>query len=185
MPPDAPGDERRAKTLTELAGRRALNLYQARRLCCSEAVLLTLNHGFGGGLGEKEALALASGFCGGIGEAGCVCGGLSGAVAGLGLFLAPHLPRGLDKKTFRAVCKEMHGRFVRLRGTACCRDICRPFGRDRKARLANCGSLTREAAAIATGLLLAHRPDLALKADVNFLDQRETRLASLLGKVSG
>jgi len=185
MAPENRAPERQADLLTELAGQRALNLYEARKLCCSEAVLLTLNHGFGGGLSETGILSLAAGFCGGIGEAGCLCGSLAGSVAGLGLFLAPHLPDGLNKKDFRTVCKEMHDRFAGLQGTTCCRELCRPFRQDRRARLANCGRLTSEAAAIAVRLLLGRRPALAGSADLDFLRQRDTRLGALLRQVTG
>ena len=74
--------------IIELARQRAENLFTNHRFCCSEALLLVLNHGFNGGLSSEQAAQLGSGFCGGMGEAGCTCGALSGAVMGLGLLIA-------------------------------------------------------------------------------------------------
>ena len=73
-----------------LVKQRAENLFTNLRLCCSEALLLVLNHGFNGGLSSEQAKQLGAGFCGGMGEAGCTCGALSGAIMGLGLLVGPH-----------------------------------------------------------------------------------------------
>ena len=66
--------------IIELFRRRAENLFENQKLCCSESLLLVLNHGFNGGLSSEQAKQLGSGFCGGMGEAGCTCGS-SSAVA--------------------------------------------------------------------------------------------------------
>ena len=74
------------KLVAQIRG-RALNMYQTRQLLCAEAVLVALNHGFGGGLSDDQAVALAAPFCVALGDSGCLCGALSGAVMGSGLFL--------------------------------------------------------------------------------------------------
>ena len=94
-----------------LVGQRAENLYDAKKICCAEAVLLTLNETFDGGLSPEMAVRLGAGFCGGMGGAGCACGSLTGAEMTLGLFLAPNLPEGLSERKFRSVSKELHDRF--------------------------------------------------------------------------
>jgi len=84
-----------AKELAELTARRAENFFKEHRLSCSEAALLVVNLGFGGGLTTGQALCLGSGFGGGVGGGGGVCGALSGAVVGLGVFLGPAGQDGL------------------------------------------------------------------------------------------
>ena len=74
-----------------LAREKAMNLYDAQRLCCSESVVLVCNEAFGGTLSEEEAIRLSSGFCGGIGGSGCTCGVLTGAILVFG-FLSGTAP---------------------------------------------------------------------------------------------
>src|SRR5210317_1202515 len=97
--------------IIKLVHQRAENLYKNYKLCCSESLLLVLNHGFNGGLTSEQAKQLGAGFCGGMGEAGCTCGALSGAIMGLGLLVGPHAKNGLGKKKFRTLSKKMHDRF--------------------------------------------------------------------------
>jgi hypothetical protein len=59
--------------IIKLVHQRAENLYENHKLCCSESLLLVLNHGFNGGLSSEQAKQLGAGFCGGMGEAGCTC----------------------------------------------------------------------------------------------------------------
>jgi hypothetical protein len=85
--------------IIKLVHQRAENLYENHKLCCSESLLLVLNHGFNGGLSSEQAKQLgAGGFCGGMGEAGCTCGALSGAIMGLGHSLALILKAARAKK---------------------------------------------------------------------------------------
>lgn len=162
-------EERQAEELVGLAVERAANFYDAHRLCCSEAVIVTINQGFGGGLSSEAALQLGAGFCHGMGGAGCACGALSGAVAVMGLFIGPHGRDGCAKKKFRAVVKEMHDRFRARFGATCCRVLSKKVKHDEKAHRANCLELTRGGAEIAVRLLLAARPDLVGNADRDFL----------------
>jgi C_GCAxxG_C_C family probable redox protein len=161
------------EALAQLAGARAANLFDRHRLCCSEAVIVMLNRGFGGGLATEAALQLAAGFCNGMGGAGCSCGALSGAVTGLGLFLGPHGAEGCGKKKFRGVVREMHDRFRERFHATCCRVLSKKVKHDEKAHRVNCLLLTRGGAEIAVRLLLAARPDLVNRADRDFLTAQD------------
>ena len=161
----------------ELFRRRAENLYENHRLCCSESLLLVLNHGFKGGLSSEQAKQLGSGFCGGMGEAGCTCGALSGAIMGLGLLVGPHAKNGPSKKRFRELARKMHDRFHERFGATCCRVLIEPFDKDKKGRSKFCGGLTGTTAAIAAELLLEFSPNLAEQAQVDYLASRDSKIS--------
>lgn len=166
------------------AGQRAENLFKAHRLCCASSVLLVTNQGFGGELAPETAISLGAGFCGGIGDCGCICGALAGAVAALGLFLAPHRPGGLKKKPFRKLTKELHDRFNEQAGSTCCRDLIAPFADSSKARNKHCKGLTGLAAQLTAELLLKNKPDFISTVDLDFLRQQDSRIAGLLKSFS-
>jgi len=165
----AGGKERETEELVQLAVERAANFYDTHKLCCSEAVIVTVNQGFGGGLTSEAALQLGAGFCHGMGGAGCTCGALSGSVAAMGLFIGPHGRDGCKKKKFRAMIREMHDRFRERFRATCCRVLSKKVKHDKKAHWANCLLLTRGGAEISVRLLLAARPDLVNRADRAFL----------------
>jgi C_GCAxxG_C_C family probable redox protein len=172
-----------AQDIITLVQQRAVNLFENRKLCCSEALLLVLNHGFNGGLSSEQAIQLGAGFCGGIGGAGCTCGALSGAVMGLGLLAGPHASNGIGKKNFRLLAGEMHDRFHRRFSSTCCRVLIKEFEQDRKGRTKFCTDLTGTTAAIAVELLLEARPDLALQVQDDYLAQRDSKIAGLFKKL--
>jgi C_GCAxxG_C_C family probable redox protein len=167
------------EALAELAGARAGNLFSAHGLSCSEAVLVVLDRGFGGGLGVETALAMGSGFGGGLGGAGCVCGALSGAVAALGLFLGPGRWSDHDKKEFRKLVAGLHDRFHARSGSTCCRQLIADFRGKRTERKHFCGDLTGWAAREAALLILAARPELAGPADHSYLSGRDSRFSAM------
>lgn len=172
--------------LEELAGLvegRAANLFSAHGLSCSEAVLVVLDKGFGGGLGVETALGLGSGFGGGLGGAGCVCGALSGAVMGLGLFLGAGRWEKHDKKEFRKLVAGLHDRFKERSGSTCCRQLVADFRGQRTERKHFCGDLTGWSAREAALLILAHRPELAGAADLAYLSGHDSRFAALVGQL--
>ncbi|WP_320174040.1 C-GCAxxG-C-C family protein [Maridesulfovibrio sp.] len=140
------------KLICESTGRNARELYGSDAMCCSEAVLWTINHEFGGGLSKEMAIALSKGFCGGIGDAGCICGALSGAVMGLSLILCNGpLPAGEDQ--VRSLSKELHDSFMAEHGSVCCRILSRD--RDHEAETKGiCLDYVESATAICTRLLL-------------------------------
>lgn len=170
------------RELITQAGERAENLYDAKKICCAEAVLLTLNDAFDGGLSPEMAVRLGSGLCGGMGGAGCSCGALTGAEMALGLFLGPNLAEGLREKKFRAVSKELHDRFKERYSATCCRKL---LQLGKKKQGASCKELTRGGAELVTELVLTHRPELAEKGDLEFLGRRDSKFANLLKRVFG
>lgn len=169
--------------LARLVGARAGNLFSAHGLSCSEAVLLVLDKGFGGGLGVETALGLGSGFGGGVGGAGCLCGALSGAVMGLGLFLGAGRWQGHDKKEFRQMVAGLHDRFRARSGSTCCRELIVDFRGQRTARKHFCGELTAWTAREAAELIMARRPELAELADRDYLSGRDSRLAAMVERL--
>ena len=171
------------KMITNLVRQRAENLYENHRLCCSESLLLVLNHGFNGGLSTEQAKQLGAGFCGGMGEAGCTCGALSGAIMGLGLLAGPHARNGLSKKKFRELAKRLHDRFHGEFSSTCCRVLIEPFDKDKKSRSKFCGNLTGMTAAIATELLLESFSDIVKQADVDYLSRKDSKISGFFKKL--
>jgi len=170
--------------ITLLFRQRAENLYENHRLCCSESLLLILNHGFNGGLSSEQAAQLGSGFCGGMGEAGCTCGALSGAIMGIGLLVGPHAKGGMSKKSFRQLAKAMHDRFHEHFSSTCCRVLVEPFEKDKKGRSKFCALLTGITAAMSAGLLLETRPDLARNLQHDYLATRDSKISGFFKKLA-
>lgn len=155
-----------AGEIVRLCGLRAENIFSVRGYCCAEAVIVALNGVFRGGLAETAA-ALGSGFCHGMGGAGCSCGALVGAEAGLGLLLGPRREGGLEKKKFQQqLARPMHDRFKQRYAATCCRVLLK--NRKDKGK-AGCAELTRGGAELAAQLLLEQRPHLAQNLDRDFL----------------
>ena len=184
MKPELKKHSTQMENILKLIQQRAENLYENHKLCCSESLLLVINHGFDGGLSTEQAKQLGSGFCGGMGEAGCTCGGLSGAIMGIGLLLGPHSQDGLSKRKFRDVTKKMHDRFQQRFSSTCCRILIKPFAKDKKGRTQFCGSLTGTAAALAVELLLEARPELERRLQKDFLSRRDSKISGLLQKLT-
>lgn len=170
--------------IAELAGQRAENLFKAHRLCCASSVLLVINQGFRGEFAPETAISLGAGFCGGIGDCGCLCGALAGAVAAIGLFLAPNRPAGLRKKRFRNLIKKLHDRFNEHAGSTCCRNLIAPFVDNSKGRNEHCKGLTGLGAQLTAELLLKERPDFLSGVDLDFLRQHDSRIVGLLKSFS-
>lgn len=166
--------------IIELVRQRAENLYANLQLCCSESLLLVLNHGFNGGLSSEQAKQLGSGFCGGMGEAGCTCGALSGAIMGIGLLVGPHAKGGLSKKDLRQLAKTMHDRFQARFSSTCCRVLIEPFDKDKKGRSQFCGSLTGTTAELAAELLLKTRPEMTKHVQLAYLTRRDSKITGFL-----
>ena len=168
--------------LVALVGERAANIFSARGYCCSESVIVVINQGFRGDLSPELALRLGSGFCHGMGGAGCVCGALAGAEVAISLFLGPRQAGGMKTKGFEQVTREMHDRFRARFAATCCRVLLK---RRKEKNGAACKELTVGGAEIAAGLILAQRPELAARADLDFLELRESKLGVLGRKLLG
>lgn len=168
--------------LVDLVGQRAANIFSARGYCCSETVIVVINQGFRGDLSPEMAVRLGSGFCHGMGGAGCTCGSLAGAEVAISLFLGPRQPGGMKAKEFEKVAKEMHDRFRARFSATCCRVLLR---RRKEKGGATCKELTVGGAEIAVQLILEQRPELAAKADLDFLTTRESKVGVLAKKLLG
>ncbi len=179
------GVEVSAKELAELAARRAENFFREHRLSCSEAALLVVNLGFGGGLTTGQALCLGSGFAGGVGGTGGVCGALSGAVMALGLFLGPAGKNGLGKKKFRKLVGNFHDSFREDAGSVCCRELIGDFRKDRKEQALFCRGITGRSTGEVVRIILQERPELAGKANLEFLQGHDSGVAAVLQKLLG
>jgi C_GCAxxG_C_C family probable redox protein len=175
--------EQETETIVDSMRAKAENLYEARRFCCSESILLVVNDSFNGGLSEEAALGLADGFCGGMGGAGCVCGALSSSIMALSLILSPHRRDGLSKKDFKDICKKMHDRFQDRFGSTCCRVLVKDFADGRKGQRQFCGQLTGEAAALVGELLFEAKPALRETVDLEYLRSLDTKLVGLMKKL--
>jgi len=169
--------------IIKLVHQRAENLYENHKLCCSESLLLVLNHGFNGGLSSEQAKQLGAGFCGGMGEAGCTCGALSGAIMGLGLLVGPHTKSGPSKKMFRNLSKKMHDRFHENFSSTCCRSLIEPYDKDKKGRSQFCSNLTATTAAMAAELLLEFKPELAKHAQKDYLSSKDSKIPGFFKKL--
>ena len=170
--------------IIKLVHQRAENLYENHKLCCSESLLLVLNHGFNGGLSSEQAKQLgAGGFCGGMGETGCTCGALSGTIMGLGLLVGPHTKSGPSKKMFRNLSKKMHDRFHEKFSSTCCRSLIEPYDKDKKGRSQFCSNLTATTAAMAAELLLEFKPELAKHAQKDYLSNKDSKISGFLKKL--
>jgi len=169
--------------IIELVRQRAENLYENQKLCCSESLLLVLNHGFNGGLSSEQAKQLGAGFCGGMGEAGCTCGALSGAIMGLGLLLGPHTQGSMSKKNFRQLAKTMHDQFHEKFASTCCRVLINEFAKNRKKRSKFCSNLTGTTAAITAELLLEAKPELVKRVQADYLARRDSKITGFIKKL--
>jgi len=169
----------RTEVLITQIRNRALNLYQTRQMLCTEAVVVSLNRGLGGGLTEAQAVAMSAPFCTAMGESGCLCGALSGAVMASGLFLAKGQPfrhRGVIRESAR----QLHDAFKASNGSTCCRTLSKNVKHDQKAHFRHCTRLTAEAAELAARLILKKRPELANNANKEFLHKKQFDVGGLL-----
>ena len=162
---------------------RAENLFQTKKLLCSEAILVSLNQGLGGGLTEDQAIALASGFTIGLGESGCLCGAVSGGVMALGLLLGKDRTYA-RRKEIREAAAELHNRFKELHRSTCCRVLTKSVKDDSKAHFQQCTELTGEGAEIAARMILERRPELAAQANREFLNRRDNQLAAGVSRIA-
>jgi len=162
---------------------RTENYYDAHGLCCSEAILFVLNRGLGGGLSDDTIRRLGSGFCGGMGGGDGVCGALSGAIAALGLIVGPGQRHGLPKSKMRQAAKKLHDDFRAAFGSTVCHDLTTPHAASRRARLKSCQIITGLGAELCARIILEVRPRLADKADLAFLNHRDTKTQAVIKKI--
>jgi C_GCAxxG_C_C family probable redox protein len=138
----APGRTRAAE-----AHACASALYLEERLFCSEAVVAVVNELLGSPM-PANVIRMTSGLAAGMGDAGCSCGGLTGAVLALGIVCGRESGADDWEPSF-ATAKDLHERFTAEFGGACCRGIVRRFGgMEGVGRHEHCAELTGRCAAL-------------------------------------
>ncbi|MEJ2725304.1 MAG: C-GCAxxG-C-C family protein [Deltaproteobacteria bacterium] len=177
--------ESQVQQLTGLACRRARNLFLTHQLLCSQAVLVTLNQGFGGGLEGDIAIRIASALPEGLGGSGCLCGAVGGGVLALGLFLGGSRPEGRVRRRVQAASKELHDLFRGKFGSTCCRILSKNSIADPKKHFNQCADLTGEAAGMTAGILLSGRPELVERAVWPYLERVDSAAGAALRRVAG
>lgn len=171
------------KEVSQLAQERAKNFFMSKQLYCSEAVLVTLNHGLGGELTDELAVRLSSTLPEGLAGSGCLCGSLGGAILALGLFLGRDRPGGqCDKHHALTGTKELHDLFKKRFGATCCRVLSRKVKDLPKQHFEQCVGLTGFAAGLAAEIILRERPRIIKQVDYAFLKKRESKMISLVRK---
>ncbi|SMC56442.1 C_GCAxxG_C_C family probable redox protein [Desulfocicer vacuolatum DSM 3385] len=161
----------------------ARNLYETRQLLCSEAVLVALNKGLNGGLTEEQAVAMAAPFCVAMGDSGCLCGALSGAVLGAGLFIGNSRPYS-HRREMRKSGLALHNAFKAANGATCCRVLSRKVKHDKKAHFKQCAGLTADATEMAALLILDKRPELLQAFDSPVTLKKHGRLGGMMAYLS-
>jgi C_GCAxxG_C_C family probable redox protein len=162
---------------------RAENLFHTKKLLCSEAILVSLNHGLGGGLSDDQAVALASGFAIGLGESGCLCGAISGGIMALGLLLGKDRTYA-RRKEIQDASAELHNRFKQRHQSTCCRVLTKPVKGDTSAHFKQCTGFTGDGAEITARLILERRPELAAQANGEFLNRRDNGLTAGVSRIA-
>jgi C_GCAxxG_C_C family probable redox protein len=171
------------ESLAQWVGLRAENLYRSGQGLCTEAVLMTLNSAFGGGLAPEYVYKLASGLPLGMGGAGCICGALSGAALGLGLFLGPSGPDRGASKRLRVFTRELHDRFKASFAATCCRVLSKEVQNDRRAHFHQCAVITGRTAQMAADMILSAKPELVDRVDMEFLSRRDSRVSAAVRRI--
>lgn len=170
--------------MVRLFRRRTENIFSTRQLLCTEAVLSVLNQGLEGELPFHLAVRLASGFPEGLSGGGCICGALNGGVLALGLFLGRDGPGLTNNRQVKAAALDLHDRFRDRFGSTCCRTLTRKFAYGSKAHFRHCAGLTGKTAELAVRIILKARPELADRADRNFLEKTDSRVGAGLRKIT-
>lgn len=160
--------------LAQMIGERAENLYCTNQLLCSEAVLVVLNKGLGGGLPDEIAIRLASALPIGMGKSGCTCGALSGAVQAVGLFLGRDRPGLPDRRGALSAANLLHNRFKDRFGSTCCRVLSQKVKHDSKEHFKQCARITRDTAEFAALIILDKDPSLVADEAVDYLKSRDS-----------
>ena len=171
------------KEVSQLAQERAKDFFVSKQLYCSEAVLVTINHGLGGGMSDELAIRLSSTLPEGLAGSGCLCGALGGAILALGLFLGRDRPGDRrDRHHALLGTRELHDLFKKRFGATCCRVLSRKVKDLPKEHFEQCADLTGSAAGLATGIILRERPGIIRQVDYVFFNKRESKMGSLVRK---
>ena len=77
----------------------------------------------------------------------------------------------------------VHGRFKEKFGATCCRVLTKTVKGNNKEHFEQCARLTGKAAEMAALVILDRRPDLATKAEADYLNARDSWLGLKLGRL--
>lgn len=106
---------------------------------CAESIFLAFRDLLAPEL-DAGLVKMFTGFGGGLGHAGCVCGALTAAEAGIGLFTG-RTGNQEDREPGYAAAREFHDRFEERFGGTCCR-VLNPHPFDTPEHLKNCIKIT-------------------------------------------
>ncbi len=128
-------------------------------------------------------MRVGAGFCGGMG-ANDGCGALNGAIFVLGLLLTANEnhSRRTNKK-IRSASAELHNKFKKKFKYEKCADLTKAQKGNHQARLCNCQKITGISVELAARIIFQHHPELAAKADGEFLTVQESGVGILVKKV--
>ena len=165
--------------LAKAVGKKAYSLFKSGKFLCAEAILVTINEVFKGGLTEKQAISLSAPFCEGLGQAGCLCGALSGAIMACGLILI-EFPLWKRRKLARRISHTLHNSFKIKNKATCCRILTKKVKNNKDKHVEQCASLTAYSAEMAANFIIEERPSLIHVA----LDLNEDTSKSPLNRFS-
>jgi len=165
--------------LAKVIGKKAYSLFKSGKFLCAEAILVTINEVFNGGLTEKQAISLSAPFCEGLGQAGCLCGALSGAIMACGLILID-FPLWKRRNLARKISHILHNSFKMKNKATCCRILTKKVKDNRDKHVEQCANLTVYSAEIAANFILKEQPSLIYIA----LNMNEGTYKSPLNRVS-
>ncbi len=100
----------------------------------------------------------------------------------LGLFLGKS-ESYLHRRAVRNAAAELHERFRKEFGSACCKVLIRHVKDDPKEHFSHCGGLTGTAAEMTVRMILEKRPELVRQADEGFLNRRATRTSVFIANL--
>jgi C_GCAxxG_C_C family probable redox protein len=182
MPNGCNKHDPQAEALIARVKKRAENLYQTRQLLCTEAVVVTLNKAFNGGLSDAQAVAVSAPFSIALGDSGCICGALSGAVLACGLLVGNEQPYH-QRQRMRKSARTLHDVFKAANGATCCRVLSRSVRHDRQAHFQQCAHLTASAAEMAARVILHQRPELIRCTEKGFLYKVDTQIGAMMRRI--
>lgn len=177
--------ESEQRELAQLIGERAGNLFRTGQLLCSEALLVVINRGLGGGMPDELAIRVASTLPQGIGESGCTCGALTAGALALGLFLGRSRPGESDKRHARSAANLLYSSFKERFGSSCCRVLTGKVKEKSGLHAVQCATLTGETAQLVAQLLLDRRPELIEQVDWEYLKRTDSRVGTKLKQLFG
>lgn len=141
---------------------RAKALYLGKTHLCSEAVLAAVSEAFASDVDPETAAALGKGLGHGMGDGVCVCGVVSGACAALGMILG----KGRGRREILSLSNRLATEFKTLKGSTCCRALCKAVKHDKRAHFLQCAELTELGARLVARALLDSAPELAKGLDL-------------------